>query len=91
MSNIIEQNVVNKGSDVQFLLYLHEMLKMSNIQEGSDSMYRLRNIILGTDINKRTKLDYKDASVVSMENTLLQRMNNSSSCSSIKGGTSDAR
>ncbi len=85
MSNLIEQNVVNKGNDVQFLLYLHEILKMSNIHEGSDTMYRLRNIILGTEITKRTKVNYKNASSVDMENTLLQKMNNS------KGGTSDAR
>ena len=85
MSNLIEQNVVNKGSDVQFLLYLHEMLRMNNIQEGSDTMYRLRNIILGTDISKRTKVNYKNASSVDMEKTLEQQMKDN------KGGSSDAR
>lgn len=58
--NILEANVVNKGNDVQFLLYVHTLLELLGEDVKNDTMYRLRNIISSTDISARTKLNYKN-------------------------------
>lgn len=66
MKNLVEANVVNKGKDVQFLLYLHTMLEILGEDAEGDTMYRLRNIIMNTDVSIRTKLNYKNASIEAM-------------------------
>lgn len=70
----IEANVVNKGSDVQFLLFLHTLLELHGELEGSDIMYRLRNIIMNTPTKQRNKLNYKNASLEQVMDLVEQKM-----------------
>lgn len=62
MSHPFEANVVKKGTDRQFLVYLHGLLELLQEDVTNDTMFRLRNIIMNTDKEQRNKLSYKDSS-----------------------------
>lgn len=73
MSNSVEtimHNVVAKGSDVAFLTYIHNLLAMQGEELDSDTMYRLRNIIMKVEPKQKTKKNYKNASFEDFMNYL---------------------